>query len=81
MSIRSRQRVFWWTGGVLAGLLLLAAGLLYHSKYVPANLDLSTTRLSTHGTYKIGYVSRRDPIPLNQIHSWTIHVETASGRD
>jgi len=80
MSIRSRQRIFRWTGGVLIGLVLVAAGMLYHSNYVPADLDLSTTRLSTHGTYKVGYVSRRDPIPLNQIHNWTIHVETAGGR-
>jgi hypothetical protein len=84
VPIRSRQRIFRSTGGVLVGVLiglvLVAAGILYHLNHVPADLDLSTTRLSAHGIYKVGYVSRRDPIPLNQIHSWTIHIETAAGR-
>ena len=26
------------------------------------------------------HVSRRDPIPVNQIHTWTIHLENAGGR-
>src|SRR5712691_7747122 len=79
-AMRPRRKILWWIGGVLAGLVLLAAGMLYHLNHVPADLDLSTTRLSTRGTYRIGYVSRRDPIPFNQIHNWTIHVETAGGR-
>jgi hypothetical protein len=77
--MRSRKRVFLWAGGALAGLALLGAGIFYHLSYVPADLDLSTTRLSTQGTYRIGYVAQRDPVPLNQMHSWTLHVETADG--
>ena len=76
----SRRRILSWIGGVLGGLVLLAAGVLYHLSYVPGDLDLSTIRLSAQGVYRISYVSRRDPIPLNQIHTWTIHIETANGR-
>ena len=75
-----RRRRLWWIGGGLGGLVLLAAGVLYHLHYVPADLDLSATRLSAQGVYRISYVSRRDPIPLSQIHAWTIHVATADGR-
>lgn len=59
--------------------MLLGGGALYHLHYVPADLDLSTTRLSAQRLYRISYVSRRDPIPLNQIHTWTIHIESAGG--
>jgi len=76
----SRRRILWWIGGVFGGVVLLAAGVLHHLDYVPDGLDLSATRLSAQGAYRISYVSRRNPIPLNQIHTWTIHIESASGR-
>lgn len=76
-----RRRLVWSIGGVIGGLvLLLAAGVLYHLHYVPADLDLSATRLSAQGVYRVSYVSRRDPIPVNQIHTWTLHIETGDGR-
>jgi hypothetical protein len=30
--------------------------------------------------FRISYTSNVKPIPLNQIHSWTLHVETANGQ-
>jgi len=75
-----RRRVLWWTAGTVAGLALLAAGVFYHLTYVPPDLDLSATHLSKQGIYKVSYAARRDAVPLNQIHSWTLHVETAGGR-
>ena len=74
------RRMLWWLGSGLGGLVLLAAGVIYHLNYVPADLDLSAIRLSARGVYRISYVSRRDPIPVSQIHAWTIHVATADGR-
>lgn len=59
--------------------MVLGAGAFYHLHYVPADPDLSSTRLSARGLYQITYVSRRDPIPLNQIHTWMIHIESAGG--
>jgi len=69
-----------WVGGIFGALVLVAAGLFHWLNDVPDDLDLSATRLSAQGLYRIRYVSRRDPIPLNQIHTWTIHIETADGR-
>ena len=42
--------------------------------------DTSTTRMSQKGLYRVEYHSKVDPIPLNKIHSWTLHLETAKGQ-
>ena len=41
--------------------------------------DTSTTRMSQQGHYRVSYHSEVEPIPLNRIHSWTLHLETADG--
>src|SRR5690606_10948808 len=38
------------------------------------------TRLSAQGAYRVSYEPRHGPIAVNQIHAWTLHVETADGR-
>jgi hypothetical protein len=45
----------------------------------PANLDFSTTRLSEAGRYRVSYTSELNPIAINQLHTWTLHVETVEG--
>jgi len=54
--------------------------LMMGNQSVPANLDTSTSVLSDTGLFRVSYSS--DPVspPLNQIHSWTIHIETADGK-
>jgi len=42
-------------------------------------LDTSTTRMSQQGHYRVSYQSKVKPIPLNRIHSWTLHLETPDG--
>jgi hypothetical protein len=73
-----------WVGigaGAIALLLVAAAlGLWMWMSYVPADLDYSTTRTSAAGSYRVSYEPRRGPIAVNQIHAWTIHVETADGQ-
>lgn len=44
-----------------------------------AGLDFSTTRLSDNGLFRVSYVSSANVIPVNQVHQWTLHVETADG--
>lgn len=44
----------------------------------PDSLDLSDTRLSEGGLFRVTYTSSLEPIPTNQIHNWTVHVETAN---
>ncbi|MFN3331403.1 MAG: FixH family protein [Caldilinea sp.] len=45
----------------------------------PAELDYSTTRASDEGRFVVSFTSALDPIVINQMHSWTLHVETADG--
>ena len=43
-------------------------------------LDFSKTRLSDNGLFRVSYVSSKDIVPVNQIHQWTLHVETVDGQ-
>ncbi|HKY56188.1 MAG TPA: FixH family protein [Anaerolineales bacterium] len=44
-----------------------------------AGLDFSTSRLSENGLFRVSYTSSKNIVPVNQIHQWTLHVETAEG--
>jgi hypothetical protein len=80
----NRRRAWKWIAlgiGTLVLAVLLAYGfMLYRMNYVPTDLDLTTTRLSNQGLYRVSYAPNRPPIAINQIHSWTIHVATPDGR-
>ena len=76
----SRKIVY--IAGAVVGLLLvlvLAFVVMMRMMAVPADLDTSTTRTSATGIYRTSIVARPNPVPTNQIHSWTIHVENANG--
>lgn len=47
---------------------------------VPANLDYSTTRVSDKNIFRVSYLSSEDVVPVNQMHQWTLHVETVDGK-
>jgi len=34
---------------------------------------------TSNGSYKVSYSSKIMPIPINQIHQWVLHIETAKG--
>ena len=42
--------------------------------------DLSTTRTSEQALFRGTWVSQLDPIEINQMHTWTVHVETPDGQ-
>lgn len=44
------------------------------------DLDTATTRLSDLGFFIVTINSSVTPIPINQIQTWTIYVETADGQ-
>ena len=46
----------------------------------PSDLDTATTRLTDNGLYRVSFTSQLDPLAINTIHSWTLHVETADSR-
>lgn len=43
----------------------------------PDNTDITLT--SVNGHFVVSYEPRLQPIGINQIHAWTIHVETPQG--
>jgi len=47
---------------------------------VPSDLDTSTTRSSDNGLFNVSYNPSSDTVPVNQMHQWTLHVETADGQ-
>jgi len=67
-------------GGVLALLVMAAAALFLWMSYVPAELDLASTRQSAQGLYQVSYRPEVQPVPVHQMHRWTLHVESADGR-
>jgi hypothetical protein len=73
-----------WIGGILIGILgvyTYTTSLMKPSiKDVPSNLDYSTTRLSDKGLFNVSYTVSIGAIPVNQIHQWTLHVESADGK-
>jgi len=46
---------------------------------MPADIDLSTTRLSYLKKYIVSVASNLDPVAINQMHSWQMLVKTADG--
>jgi hypothetical protein len=77
-------RILLWIGAVLGGLLLVFAILMgimmMRMNDVPADLDTSTTRSSDNGLFSVSYTASNGTIPVNQMHQWTLHVETIDGK-
>lgn len=77
-------RFLLWTGGILAVLVILIAlymGLrMARMGDIPSGLDYSTTLPSENGLYIVSYKASTGNVPVNQMHQWTLHVETADGR-
>lgn len=78
-------RILFWLGGVLGGLGLtyvIAMNMMMAkmNSEVPANLDYSTTRISDDGLFKVSYTTSTGTVPVNEMHQWTLHVETADGQ-
>ncbi|MFC1773443.1 FixH family protein [Pseudomonadota bacterium] len=52
----------------------------HHGKMSFADRENAVTQPSRDGLYKLSLFSNQSPIPLQIIHSWTLHVETADGK-
>ena len=46
----------------------------------PADLDYAVERLSDRGLFTVRYASELDPVSINEVHVWNLHVETADGQ-
>ena len=78
-------RALIWIGGTLGGLVLvymIAMNMMMAkmNSEVPADLDYSTTRLSENGLFNVSYIASTGTVPVNQLHQWTLHIETADGQ-
>ena len=77
-------RILLWIGGILGGLALVIVILMNMMRAsmgaVPDNLDYSTTRLSDNGLFSVSYTPTTGSVPVNQMHQWTLRVETADGK-
>lgn len=47
-----------------------------YAKEVGDERDLSPQRMSENGLYRATILPQTDPVPLNKLHTWTLHVET-----
>ena len=45
----------------------------------PAQLDTGTAQTSADGLYRIRYTADEEPVTINTLHTWTVHIETADG--
>jgi hypothetical protein len=65
---------FLWVGG---SQVIMAS--FMGARAAPDSLDMAGTRLTDQGVFMVTYTSSIDPVPVNNIHTWTIHVESAAG--
>jgi hypothetical protein len=42
-------------------------------------VDLGTTQTSAGGRFTVAYKSELAPLTINQLHTWTLHIETSDG--
>ncbi|MBI5842272.1 MAG: FixH family protein [Chloroflexi bacterium] len=60
---------------------LMSGYMPMHANSVPpASLDISTVRTTDNGLYRVSFTSELNPLAINQIHTWTLHIETADGQ-
>lgn len=75
-------RALWWFGSVVGALVIVLAIIIgimrIRINSVPSDLDYSTTRLSDSGIFSVSYTASTGAVPVNQMHKWTLHVETAN---
>lgn len=83
-TIPTRNRTFRWVIGAIILVIVAALGYVGYTMIrmntLPANLDTSTTWTSEKAMFRGSWVSQLEPISINEIHTWTIHVETPDGR-
>jgi hypothetical protein len=78
-------RALIWIGGTLGALVLayvvaMNTMMAKMNSEVPANLDYSTTRSSEKELFNVSYTASTGTVPVNQLHQWTLHIETPDGK-
>jgi hypothetical protein len=77
-------RILLWLGGLLGTVAIVSIAIMglrmARMGDVPSDLDYSTTRSSDKGLFKISYTASTGTVPINQMHQWTLHLETKDGQ-
>jgi hypothetical protein len=73
----SRRSALVTYAALIAGVILLTANMMFMRP--PRDIDYSRTRMSEAGIYRGTIRPPGDPIPQGRLHSWALHLETASG--
>jgi hypothetical protein len=47
---------------------------------IPSDLDTSTSKMSNGELFEVTVSSNMEPLVLNEIHSWTVHIDDADGQ-
>jgi hypothetical protein len=55
-------------------------GSAFAMSQLPAGLDQSLERTTENGAFRVTIASARSPIPLRQIHGWSVQVTDRAGR-
>jgi hypothetical protein len=84
-TVASNRRRVWKSiavgvGAAIAVALVALGYMFWRMNYIPADLDLATTRASAQGVFNATIQPQAEPIPINTLHGWTLHVETPDGR-
>lgn len=76
-------RIFLWIAVILGGLAIVSAILMgtmmSRMGNAPSDVDYSSTQESDNGLYRVSYTVSTGTVPINQMHEWTLHVESADG--
>ena len=63
----------------LVAVAAIAGGFALASTQAPADLDYSLSHASDHGLYQVTLAPAVEPVPVGQLHSWTVAVATPDG--
>ena len=75
----SRKTTWKWIIGIVCTVLIAAWAWFGFVKLGQPERNYSTTRQSDNALYTMTIHPNQDPIPINAIHTWKLHLETASG--
>jgi hypothetical protein len=78
-------RALIWISSTLSGLVLvymiaMNIMMVQMNSEVLVDLDYSTTHLSENGLFNVSYTASTGTVPVNQLHQWILHIETADGQ-
>jgi hypothetical protein len=75
----NRRRTWKWITGLVCAALLVAWAWLGSIMLRTEPRDYSTTRLSDKMMFRVTILPDAKQIPINELHTWKLHVESPSG--